>query len=212
LIKAPAAPELRAIVQQYIVFGGPLASGKTTLARLLSAHLEAEMVLEKVGNHPLIADFYRDPKAYALEAELIFTIMHYHDIARFMKRGRFCGDVVSDLFFDGIEAYTSFTLHMNDRKTFLPLFKSLQERVPTPTRVFFLSASTEFLMKRVRNRARRYEGRMTFEYLDGVNRAFTKFIARYQRAPVTRLDAEELDHKPPSELVKRLEPFITSRS
>jgi len=199
------------MVRQYIVFGGPLASGKTTLARLLSARLEAEMVLEKVGNHPLITDFYRDPKAYALETELIFTIMHYHDIARIMKRGRFSGNVVSDLFFDGIEAYTSFTLSLDDRKTFLPLFKSLQERVPAPTRVFFLSASTEFLMKRVRNRGRHYEGRMTFEYLDGVNRAFTKFIAGYRRAPVTRLDAEELDHKPPVELVKRLEPFLTSR-
>ena len=198
------------MVQQYIVFGGPLASGKTTLARLLSTRLEAEMLLEKVGKHPLIADFYSNPEAYALEAELIFTIMHYHDIARAMKRGRFNGNVVSDLFFDGIEAYTSFTLSLDDRKTFLPLFKSLQERVPAPTRVFFLSASTEFLMKRVRNRRRHYEGRMTFEYLDGVNRAFTKFIAGYRRAPVTRLDAEELDHKPPSELVKRLEPFLAS--
>jgi deoxyadenosine/deoxycytidine kinase len=199
-------------VQQYIVFGGPLASGKTTLARLLSARLDAEMLLEKVGNHPLIADFYRDPKAYALETELIFTIMHYHDIARVMRRGRFSGNVVSDLFFDGIEAYTSFTLSVDDRKTFLPLFKSLQERVPAPTRVFFLSASTEFLMKRVRNRRRHYEGRMTFEYLDGVNKAFTKFIAGYKRAPVTQLDAEELDHKPPMELVRRLETFLAPRS
>jgi len=199
-------------VQQYIVFGGPLASGKTTLARLLSARLKAEMILEKVANHPLIADFYRDPEAYALETELIFTIMHYHDIAKVMRGGRFSGNVVSDLFFDGIEAYTSFTLSPDDRKIFLPLFKSLQERVPAPTCVFFLSASTEFLMERVRNRRRRYEETMTFEYLDGVNKAFTKFIARYQRAPVTRLDAEELYHKPRHELEKRLEPYLASSS
>jgi len=198
-------------VHQYIVFGGPLASGKTTLARLLSAHLEAELVLEKVGRHPLIADFYRDPEAYALEAELIFTIMHYHDIARVLRGRRFKGDVVSDLFFDGIEAYSSFTLSANDRGTFIPLFKSLQKRIPTPTHVYFLSASTEFLMKRVRNRGRDYESKMTFEYLDGVNRAFTRFIEGYKRAPVTRLDPEEMDHKPRAELLKLLEPTLTKR-
>ena len=193
---------------QYIVFGGPLASGKTTLARLLSAHLGTDALLEQVGRHPLIADFYRDPRAYALEAELIFTIMHYHDIAKVMKRGRFGGDVVSDLFFDGIEAYTSFTLSRDHRRTFLPLFRSLQERIPAPTQVFYLGASTEFLMKRVRRRGRHYEGRMTFEYLDGVNRAFTWFIAGYRRAPVARLDAEELDHKPRAELVRRVEALL----
>jgi len=198
-------------VHQYVVFGGPLASGKTTLARLLSAHLDAELVLEKVGKHPLIADFYRDPEAYALEAELIFTIMHYHDIAKVLRSGRFKGDVVSDLFFDGIEAYTSFTLSADDRDTFIPLFKSLQERIPTPTHVYFLCASTEFLMERVRNRGVHYEGKMTFEYLDGVNRAFTRFIAGYRRAPVTRLDVEELDHKSRAELLKLLEPSLIKK-
>ena len=94
----------------FIVFGGPLASGKTTLAGRLAEHRRSRAIMEVVAEHPLIDDFYKDPITYALETEMIFTIMHYHDIARALKEGLFEEEVVSDLFFDGVEAYTSYTL------------------------------------------------------------------------------------------------------
>jgi len=189
----------------YIVFGGPLASGKTTYAGRLSEHRKTQALMEVVANHPLLDDFYKDPVTYALETEMIFTIMHYHDVARAAKEGMFRQELISDLFFDGVEAYTSYTLSREDRKAFLPLVRSLQQRIPTPTQVFYLNASTEYLMDRVRGRGRDYERYMTFEYLDGINTAFKKFIKEYRRAPVTVLDAEELFRKSPQETVDLLE-------
>jgi len=179
----------------FIVFGGPLASGKTTLAGRLAEYRMSQAVMESVANHPLIDDFYKDPVTYALETEMIFTIMHYHDIARAVKERLFENEVVCDLFFDGVEAYTSYTLSKEDRKAFIPLVRSLQERIPAPSQVFFLNASTGFLMDRVRGRGRDYERYMTFEYLDGINKAFKEFISGYRRAPVTILDAEDLYQK-----------------
>jgi len=189
----------------YIVFGGPLASGKTTYAGRLSEHRKTQALMEVVANHPLLDDFYKDPVTYALETEMIFTIMHYHDVARAAKEGMFRQELISDLFFDGVEAYTSYTLSREDRKAFLPLVRSLQQRIPTPTQVFYLNASTEYLMDRVRGRGRDYERYMTFEYLDGINTAFKKFIKEYRRAPVTVLDAEALFRKSPQETVDLLE-------
>jgi len=176
----------------FIVFGGPLAAGKTTYAGRLAEHRKTLALMEAVANHPLIDDFYKDPVTYALETEMIFTIMHYHDIARAVKEGKFNKEVICDLFFDGVEAYTNYTLSRDDRKAFLPLLRSLQERIPAPTQVFYLDASTGFLIDRVRERGRDYERYMTFEYLDGINEAFKAFIKEYRRAPVTILDAEEL--------------------
>ena len=189
----------------FIVFGGPLASGKTTLAGRLAEHRRTRAIMEVVADHPLIDDFYKDPVTYALETEMIFTIMHYHDVARAVKEGMFEQEVISDLFFDGVEAYTNYTLSQENRKAFLPLLRSLQERIPAPTQVFFLDASTDYLMERVRGRGRDYERYMTFEYLDGINSAFKKFITGYRRAPVTILDAEELYRQSPEETVKVIE-------
>jgi len=176
----------------FIVFGGPLAAGKTTYAGRLAEHRGTRALMEAVANHPLIGDFYKDPVTYALETEMIFTIMHYHDVARAVKEGLFSEEVICDLFFDGVEAYTNYTLSPKDRKAFLPLLRSLQERIPVPTQVFCLDASTGFLMDRVRERGRDYERYMTFEYLDGINAAFKSFIKGYRRSPVTILDAEAL--------------------
>lgn len=189
----------------FIVFGGPLASGKTTLAGRLAEHRRVRSIMEVVAQHPLLDDFYKDPVTYALETEMIFTIMHYHDIARAVRERLFEQDVVSDLFFDGVEAYTSYTLSQRDRRAFLPLLRSLQERIPAPTQVFFLDASTEFLMERVRGRGRDYERYMTFEYLDGINTAFKEFVKGYRRAPVTVLNSEELYSMSPEETVEEIE-------
>jgi len=189
----------------YIVFGGPLASGKTTLAGRLAEHRRTRALMEVVADHPLIDEFYKDPVTYALETEMIFTIMHYHDVARAVKEGMFEQEVISDLFFDGVEAYTSYTLSQENRKAFLPLLRSLQKRIPAPTQVFFLNANTEYLMERVRGRGRDYERYMTFEYLDGINSAFKKFITGYRRAPVTILDAEELYHQSPRKTMEVIE-------
>jgi deoxyadenosine/deoxycytidine kinase len=190
---------------RYIVFGGPLASGKTTLAGRLAEHQKSRAIMEVVAKHPLLDDFYKDPVTYALETEMIFTIMHYHDVARAVKERLFEQDVISDLFFDGVEAYTSYTLSQENRRAFLPLLRSLQERIPAPTQVFYLEASTEYLMERVRGRGRDYERYMTFEYLDGINSAFKEFMKKYRRAPVTTLDAEELYRESPAETVEVIE-------
>ena len=199
-------------VSSFIVFGGPLASGKTTYAGRLSEYRKTQALMEVVANHPLLDDFYKDPVTYALETEMIFTIMHYHDVARAVKEGKFKHEVISDLFFDGVEAYTSYTLSKEDRNAFLPLLRSLQERIPTPTQVFFLNASTEYLMERVRGRGRDYERYMTFEYLDGINTAFKKFMKEYRRAPVTTLDAEELFRRSPQETVELIGSKLLSSS
>ena len=197
----------------FIVFGGPLAAGKTTYAGRLAEHRRTRALMEAVANHPLIDDFYKDPVTYALETEMIFTIMHYHDIARAVKEGLFDQEVICDLFFDGVEAYTNYTLSEDDRKAFLPLLRSLQERIPAPTQVFYLESSTGFLMDRVRERGRDYERYMTFDYLDGINAAFKEFIRGYRRAPVTILDAEELYRMSFSESMEVIESkLLVSRS
>ncbi|MDG6989648.1 MAG: deoxynucleoside kinase [Nitrososphaerota archaeon] len=199
-------------MSDYVVIGGPLASGKTTLAWHLAGQTGAKLLAERFSDHPIIEDFYMDPKRYALQAEMIFTIMHYHDIAKATKDGDFNGAVVSDLFFDGVEAYTGYTLAPGDRDPFMKLFRPLQARAPVPSIVVYLDASTEFLMDRVKWRGRKYEMPITFEYLDGVNTAFKEFIKTYRRAPTITVDAEKLYAMGAEHAAKVLDDIISERA
>ena len=45
---------------RYIAIEGVIGVGKTTLARLLSERLNAELVLEEVEENPFLHEFYND--------------------------------------------------------------------------------------------------------------------------------------------------------
>lgn len=177
---------------RYIVFGGCLGSGKTTLAKLYAKHIGADVVLEDVDNHPLMFDFYRDPAAYALQTEMIFVVMHYHQIMKGLNGGKFEGTVVSDLFFDGDDAYASAGLKGKDQDALLSLTGSLRQNLPKPDLVVFLQASTEFLMKTSRLRGREYEKSMTMDHLDRMNSAFNEYAKTYAGATIVVVDAQKM--------------------
>lgn len=196
---------------KYIVFGGCLGSGKTTLARLYARHIGAETVMEEVDGHPLIGDFYRDPAAYALQTEMIFVVMHYHQIRRGVDAGKFEKAVVSDIFFDGDDAYAKAALQGSDLKALLGLTADLREKLPKPDLVVFLRASTEFLMKTSRLRGREYEKAMTAEHLDRMNSAFNDHMKPYAGAPTIVADAEEMYELGHERAVAALDRMIRSR-
>lgn len=181
-------------VARYIAVEGCLAVGKTTMARELAKRLGAEVLTEDFSRHPFLDEFYIDPKANGLETELAFAIIHYHTIADAVRRGKFRKDVVTDFFYEKTWIFHQVTLSpKKDAQVFMGLWSSLRKRVPTPDLVVYLDARTEFLLKRLRRRAREYERPVTYQYLDAVNRAYRRFMSNYKASPVLQLEAERLD-------------------
>mgnify|MGYP001472532403 CR=1 FL=1 len=48
----------------YVAIEGPIAVGKTSLAKLLSERLGARLILEGFGENPFLTDFYEEPERY----------------------------------------------------------------------------------------------------------------------------------------------------
>jgi deoxyguanosine kinase len=46
----------------YIVIEGPLGVGKTSLAKLLSQTVNAQVLLEDTAENPFLPGFYRNPR------------------------------------------------------------------------------------------------------------------------------------------------------
>jgi hypothetical protein len=55
---------------RHIVVEGPIGVGKTSLARRLGAHLEAQLLLEQPELNPFLSRFYQDQRRYALQTQL----------------------------------------------------------------------------------------------------------------------------------------------
>jgi deoxyadenosine/deoxycytidine kinase len=56
----------------YVVVEGPIGAGKTSLARQLAMHLDAEMMLEQPEDNPFLSRFYADMPRFALPTQLTF--------------------------------------------------------------------------------------------------------------------------------------------
>lgn len=179
---------------KFIAFEGCLGAGKTTLASELPKYANVRPLIEDVNGHPFIRDFYRNKEAYALETELVFPIMHFHQLSEAAREGLFDGNVVSDFCMEKDLIFPLVTLKKeNDRRIFKTLWSSLRKRVRTPDLVVFLDAPTEFLLKRVQQRGRDYENPITFEYLDEVNKEYKRFMKDdYDKSEVLILDASKL--------------------
>src|SRR5437016_3880368 len=80
---------------------GCIGSGKTTTAQLLADTLQWSLLTEQSERHPFLEDFYKNPMASALQTELGFVLLHYHQLQTVTTRSNIVTDfsIVKDLVF-----------------------------------------------------------------------------------------------------------------
>ncbi len=57
---------------KFIVIEGNIGSGKTTLAKMLAAEMNAKLILEQFAENPFLPKFYGDQERYSFPLELSF--------------------------------------------------------------------------------------------------------------------------------------------
>lgn len=129
-----------------IAVEGPIAAGKTTLARLLADRLGAELVLEPVEENPFLSRFYEDPRALAFRTQLFFLVNRFHEqgqIAALIGRGQ---DVVADYLFAKDRVFAQLNLSGEELGLYDDVFRLIEPRAPEADLVVLLRADVDTLM------------------------------------------------------------------
>ncbi len=149
-----------------IEIAGGIASGKTTLARLLK-RVDLAPVHENFRKNPFYLAFYRDPSGTALETEITFLLQHYHEQKRATaSRRSFCADF--SLLLD--HAYACVTLPRSDQRLFEVVLRRVGRDLPKRSLLIHLVCTPETELKRIRRRQRHAERAITLNYLKDINR------------------------------------------
>jgi deoxyguanosine kinase len=177
----------------YIVVEGPLGVGKTSLAVFLAERINGKAILEDTEGNPFLADFYQDPRRFALQTQFFFMLKRFKKQEEISQIDLFRRVVVSDFLFDKDRIFARLTLDDREFGLYEQVFHLLKTMVLRPDLVIFLQARTDVLRERIKKRNRDYDKSIDVGYLDQINQAFNEFFFHYTETPLLVIDASEID-------------------
>ncbi|MCU0869276.1 MAG: deoxynucleoside kinase, partial [Burkholderiales bacterium] len=178
---------------RHVVIEGPIGVGKTSLARRLSAEIDADLLLEDADANPFLGPFYRDPARHALAAQLFFLFQRVDQLRDLAQADLFRRPTVSDFFFQKDALFAALTLSDDELGLYRKLHAHLAPQAPVPDLVVYLQASPRVLAARVRRRGLAREQTIDSDYLTRLADAYARFFLEYDAAPVLIVNSERLD-------------------
>jgi len=169
---------------------GCIASGKTTLATLLS-ELGHWPTFETFRANPFWADFFSNPLLYAFETEITFLLQHYHSI----KMNHLAHpNLVCDFSFVLDEAYSSTDLEASKRSVFDSVRDEVLQDLGSPQLVIHLVCPSDVAWARAQARGRPEELTMDVAFIERLNQAVAQAVDRVAHSTrVLAINSHELD-------------------
>ena len=175
---------------RHIAIEGPIGAGKSSLARKLAGHLDAELMLEKPEENPFLERFYDDSAGYAFQTQVFFLFQRLRQVRELAQPGMFTQAVVSDFMFAKDALFARMNLSDEEYHLYAQMYAQLAPQVPQPDLVVWLQASAPTLLQRIRQRAAPMEQRITSTYLQTLCDAYADHFRHYDGAPVLAVDTE----------------------
>ena len=176
---------------KHIAIEGCVGAGKTTVARLLSEKMAALLLLEQFVWNPFLDKFYQEPSRYALETELGFILIHYHQLREALRTGIDAG-VVSDFCFAKDKIFCDLNLAGDEARLFKTLYEFLAARLSNPDVVVCLHCTDDLVLRRIEQRSRDREAMTSHEYFRRLNAAYERFF-RELSVPKVDVDMDARD-------------------
>lgn len=195
---------------RYIVIEGVIGAGKTSLARMLSERLAAQLVLEEVEENPFLKDFYRDRDRFAFQTQMHFLFSRYQQQRGLRQTELFSDRMVSDYLFQKDRIFASLNLVDKELALYERLVGWLELDVVKPDVVVYLQASTETLLSRIEKRNRAFEKDMDRDYIERLNDAYTHYFFHYSETPLLVVNTNSIDFVNQSDDFQDLERRILS--
>ena len=177
----------------YLAVEGCVGAGKTSFCNILATKLNARLIMEDVAENPFIGDFYKDRARYAFQAQIFFLLSRYRQQLEITQKDLFYNLVVSDYMFARDRIFASMNLNDQELSLYESVAEVLEKTIPKPDFIIYLQATTDRLLKNIRQRGRKYEEMFDPEYLAALNEAYNHFFFNYTDAPVLIVDASDID-------------------
>jgi len=177
----------------FIAVEGPIGSGKTTLARMLSEKFSTQLLSEKAEENPFLARFYQDPKRYALQTQIFFLFQRARQIADISQIDMFSQPITADFFLEKDPLFARLNLNDEEYALYHQIYHHLQLESPKPDLVIYLQTPLSSLTDRIAERNIDYESNIPPQYIERLTTAYSEYFHNYDAAPVLIVNNEKLN-------------------
>ena len=178
---------------RYIVVEGPIGAGKTSLARQLADHIDADLLLEQPEDNPFLPRFYDDMARFALPTQLTFLFQRVDQLRGLTQVDMFREPTVSDFLLDKDPLFARLNLSDDEYALYDKVYRHLKPQTPVPDLVIYLQAPVDTLLSRVRMRGVSFEQSIPDEYLARLADAYSRYFYQYDEAPLLIINSERLN-------------------
>jgi deoxyadenosine/deoxycytidine kinase len=178
---------------RYIAIEGVIGVGKTSLSKLLSERLQAQLVLEEVEENPFLKDFYKDRARYAFQTQMHFLFSRYQQQRSLRQTELFSERLVADYLFQKDRIFAGLNLSDRELALYEKLVVWLELDVVKPDVVVYLQANSDILLERIGRRGRPFEKDMDRDYIKQLNEAYNYFFFHYVDAPLLVVNTNGID-------------------
>jgi deoxyadenosine/deoxycytidine kinase len=177
----------------YLVVEGPIGVGKTSLARLIADHMQADLLLEAPEDNPFLPLFYKDMARYALPTQLNFLFQRVDQIRPLSQTDLFKRATVADFLFDKDPLFARLNLSDDEFALYEKIYMHLKPQALAPDLVIYLQGKTETLGERVAKRGSAIEQGISETYLARLADAYSRYFYRYDEAPLLIVNSDQLN-------------------
>jgi deoxyadenosine/deoxycytidine kinase len=168
---------------------GGIASGKTTLARIL-ARGAMTAIFERFRSNPFWKDFCADRHSYSFETELTFLLLHYHSV----KDRREEPVKACDFSFLQDLTYANINLRTSQREVFQELYDEILEELGPPRVLIYLQCSPSIELKRIKYRGRPEGRRLNVDDIQEIDDNLLHLVSSVREPTrVLTIDSEHLN-------------------
>ena len=175
----------------FVGFEGPIASGKTTHAKLLADRLQSTLLLEQFAGNEFLADFYNQNDRWALPMQLSFLALRSAQLQTVVAPLQ--SAVVVD--YSRLKDPTLAELLLIDRE--LRLYQQVSiafaGTLLDHDLIVYLDADNAVLLDRIRRRGRPYEAHIDGAYQDRLRGAYEAAFAANPHLTILRYNTSHLD-------------------
>lgn len=165
----------------YISICGPVASGKTSLAKALASRFGWSTLLEDLDAHPYFNEYYSDMRRWGFHTVVTFLIraltLQDHIAVRLATEA-LCQDwyVAEHYAIWGIHTFDEGIIDERERQVCEELHRYLMAHLTTPDLVIVLMADPATLLTRVARRQRPTEDAIPRSYIENLVQRYHRWI------------------------------------